>query len=303
MLPALVIHGGAGDVDEKRALAKLKGVQIAAREGWKLLNQSGGSALDAVEAAVRVMEDDENFNAGTGSVLNLDGDVEMDALIMEGHKLNAGAVAAMRDVKNAVSVARLVMEKSEHILIVGQGANRFAEAHGVPRLEPGALITDYEINCLEDVKNKRKGNAPGVGTVGAVAVDKEGRVAVALSTGGTCGKTPGRVGDTPLLGCGGYCDEAVGAVASTGHGESITKACLASTIFNLMKQGVPVQDAAEQSCEFLTARTGGTAGAIAVSKDGHLAVAHTTDKMSWATVSNGELRAGVKWGEEVVEKI
>lgn len=161
--------------------------------------------------------------------------------------------------------------------------------------------------------------------MGAVAVDKDGRVAVALSTGGTCGKTPGRVGDTPLLGCGGYCDEAVGAVASTGHGESIAKACLASTVFNHMKQGehtihtqktiiiiiiqkfcrigVEVQKAAELSCEFLTARTGGTAGAIAVTKDGQVAAAHTTDKMSWAIASNGQLRAGVKWGEEVVENL
>lgn len=155
--------------------------------------------------------------------------------------------------------------------------------------------------------------------MGAVAVDKEGRVAVALSTGGTCGKTPGRVGDTPLLGCGGYCDEAVGAVASTGHGESIAKACLASTVFNHMKQGdhsifthkkynnfvsgVEVQKAAELSCEFLTARTGGTAGAIAVTKDGQVAAAHTTDKMSWAIATNGQLRAGVKWGEEVVETL
>ncbi|XP_065331772.1 isoaspartyl peptidase/L-asparaginase [Cloeon dipterum] len=303
MLPALVLHGGAGDVDDERAQAKLIGVQVAAREGWRILNMQEGSALDAVEAAVRVMEDDPNFNAGTGSVLNFDGDVEMDALVMEGHKLEAGAVACLRDIKNPVSVARLVMEKSEHILIAGQGANRFAEAHGVARLQPEELVTKYEIKCLEDFKNGRKGKPPGVGTVGAVAVDRKGRVAVALSTGGTCGKTPGRVGDTPLVGCGGYCDEAVGAVASTGHGESITKACLASSIFNLMKQGTSIQNAADESCEFLTSRTGGTAGAIAVSKNGETAVAHTTDKMSWAIVSDGELRAGVKWGEEVRDKI
>ncbi|XP_063237320.1 isoaspartyl peptidase/L-asparaginase [Bacillus rossius redtenbacheri] len=295
--PVVLVHGGAGDIPDGRVEAKLSGMRSAAREGYAALAGTG-SVLDAVQAAVRVMEDDPAFNAGRGSVLNIEGEVEMDAIIMEGTNLQAGAVGALRNVQHPVDVARLVMERTPHVLLVGEGAKGFATAAGVPDVPASALVTQASREALESYKRHRdrtltETGGGGVGTVGAVAVDERGHVAFATSTGGTSGKMVGRVGDSPLIGSGGYADDAVGAVSTTGHGESIMKFCLAHYILTLMKQGRSAQEATAAACEEMTRRLSNTGGAITVSSKGDVGIAFTSKRMGWAYQVGDQVFAGV----------
>ena len=271
----------------------------------KILLQ-GGSALDAVEAAIRCMEDDPLFDAGLcGSVLNADGQVEMDAIVATGG--SHGAVAGLRRFKNPVSVARAVMEKSPHVLLMGEGAERFAESVGMQACErPEEFVTEAARNEWRTFKAYRDAvgvlfhsgcgsnaqiSTPTPGsesdptishdTVGAVAVDERGVLAAGTSTGGITGKMPGRVGDSPIYGCGCYLEEGLCAISTTGHGESIIKATLARTASALLEMGVAadLSQALQMALRRMHERTGGCGGMIAANPDGQLEAHFTTERM------------------------
>lgn len=279
--PAIVVHGGAGAIaadDHARACAE--GCLSAARIGHQVLS-AGGTALQAVEAAVVALEDDPHFNAGRGACLTADGDVELDAAVMWGADLSCGAVAALKAFANPVKVARLVLERSAHVLLAGEGAARFARIHGVLPCPPALLVTP---RALERWEREKHGLARKNGTVGAVAIDAAGHVAAATSTGGTSGKLPGRVGDTPLIGCGTYADDRGGAASATGHGESIIKVVLAKFACDRMAAGADARTAAEEAVREL-GRVHGEGGIILVDRGGGLGVAFNAARMSRAWIA------------------
>ncbi len=229
MAKAIIVHGGAWDIPPELHVDHLAGCHAAAAAGWDAL-ASGGSALGAVEAAIRIMEDHPVFDAGRGSHLNADGVVELDAGMMDGASLRAGAVAAVRRIANPITLARHVLHDSPHVFLVGDGAERFALEVGMAPCDPEELIVPRERAMWEARRAEgapaRPDNAfrPSLGdrsadTVGAVALDEMGNLAVGNSTGGTFFKAPGRVGDTPIIGCGLYADNTMGAAACTGWGE------------------------------------------------------------------------------------
>jgi beta-aspartyl-peptidase (threonine type) len=283
-LPAIAVHGGAGELAPEEAsgtleAARLDGVRRACAAGLEAL-RGGGSALDAVEAAVRILEDDPVFNAGTGATLTSAGDVELDASIMDGESLRCGAVAVVRDVRNPVSLARAVMERSEHVLLAGPGASAFARAAGFPPHENALLVTPRQRARFEAAR--RGAAASTTGTVGAVARDLRGHLAAATSTGGTSMKLPGRVGDTPLVGCGTYADDALAAVSCTGHGERIVQLTLARHAADLVGRGLSAMDAAREAVALLRRRVGGDGGLIVLGPDGEPGFAHNTAAMARA---------------------
>ena len=291
--PVIVIHGGAWDIPDEQVDENIKGVEQAAKAGYKILKE-GGTALDAVVAAVNSMEDNPIFDAGIGSVLTTDGTVEMDALIMEGKTLNAGAVAGLRDVRYPIKLARLVMENTPHVLMIGEGANRIADEFKVERITQEELVTEDARKGLEDwLKTKEFGGTFGHETVGAVALDSEGNLAAATSTGGVTGKRVGRVGDVPIIGSGGYADNRVGAVSTTGHGESILKVNLSKLVLSYMDAGMSVQVASEKALGYMAVRVKGNGGLVAVDKDGNIGHAFTTNRMVWASLKEDELESGI----------
>jgi beta-aspartyl-peptidase (threonine type) len=290
---AIIVHGGAGDrVADDDPKTPAEGCLLAARAGHAVLTK-GGSALDAAIEAVRVLEDDPQFNAGTGSTLNADGDVETDASVMTGEG-GAGAVAALRDVKNPILVARLVMEMTPHVLLSGEGARRFAREHGITLLQPGALVIPAARERWRKALAERA-KPTGGGTVGAVACDGQGRVASATSTGGTFMKLPGRLGDTPQIGAGTYAEAGAGAVSCTGLGEAIIKAALSFQMVRGMRGGTPIPSLGVELVEELR-RFGGTGGLIAVNAEAEVGHAFNTMRMARGWVDrdgNGFMGFGV----------
>jgi L-asparaginase / beta-aspartyl-peptidase len=265
--PSIIVHGGGGPVRDDSLPARLEGCQEAALAGWKIL-EPGGSALDAAEAAVVELENNPLFNAGTGSTLNSLGQVEMDAAIMEGETLRAGAVAAIQGIKNPVKLARRVMEDGRHLLFAGEGALLFARQIGFPECSPESLIIARERNRWQEKH----------GTVGCVARDTEGKIAVATSTGGIFNKLPGRVGDSPLIGCGTYANE-YGGVSCTGQGEAITRIVMAKTALDFLKEGADPKAVAQQAITLLAQKTSGTAGLIIIDRRGKISYARNTERM------------------------
>ena len=241
--------------------------------GWRIL-QGGGSAIDAAEEAVAVLEDNPLFNAGTGSTLNSLGKVEMDAAIMEGNSLRAGAVAAVSGVKNPIQLARRVLEDGRHVMLAGEGALAFARQIGFPECSLESLVVGRE----------RKRWEASHGTVGCVAFDSCGRLAVGTSTGGIFDKLPGRVGDSPLLGCGTYADD-YGAASCTGHGEAIIRVVLAKSAVDLLKDMADPQSAAKQAIELLAGKTQSTGGLILVDRHGKIGYARNTMHMPVCWIS------------------
>jgi beta-aspartyl-peptidase (threonine type) len=281
---SMIVHGGAWAIPDAEVEAHLLGVRVALDVGWHLLS-TGASALDACEAAVRVMEDNPTFDAGVGSFLNAAGQVEMDAAVMDGRTLDAGAVAAVGRVRNPVRLARHVMQ-TEHVLVVGAGAEQLAESVGIPCCDPDDLIVSRERErwqrvqadpsfAIEDVFQ-------GHDTVGALALDQSGNLAAAISTGGVPNKLPGRVGDTPLIGCGLYADNQAGACCATGLGESIIRAVLSKSVVDRLARGESAQTAAQQAIETMARRAGGAAGCIVLCPNGSLGVFHNTPRMAYA---------------------
>jgi beta-aspartyl-peptidase (threonine type) len=281
--PVILVHGGAGPAGapDPAVTDRLTGVRAAAAAGWEILAR-GGSALDAVEAAVRLLEDDPDYNAGTGACLTSAGDVELDASIMDGATLRCGAVAAVKDVVNPVTLARAVMERSEHALLVAAGASAFAREVGIPACDNARLITPRQRQRWERHVAERAAPPRSNGTVGAVARDRAGHLAAATSTGGMAMKRPGRVGDTPLVGCGTYADDAAAAVSCTGHGERIIQVTLARACADLVAQGRSAPDAAAEAIRQLGARVGGEGGVIVVGPAGEVGFAHNAEVMSRA---------------------
>jgi len=236
MQPKLIVHGGAWNIPNEMDSAHQNGVTAALKAGYAILEQ-GGSALDAVEKAVNIMEADDTFDAGRGAFLNEIGEIELDAMIMDGRDLGYGAVGAVQNLLNPVSLARKVMEQTEHCFLVGKGAQLFAQRMGFEALDPKALLTTRELEFYHNIKDQVdfKTHHPFQNeprdTVGAVAMDAQGNLAAATSTGGTARKMVGRVGDSPMPGAGGYADNELGAVSTTGWGESIMKVLLAKICF------------------------------------------------------------------------
>jgi beta-aspartyl-peptidase (threonine type) len=273
----IVVHGGAGPhrPDDDVEGAK-RGCLLAARAGYAVLSR-GGTALDAVEAAVRVLEDDPVFNAGIGSAMTSEGRCELDASIMSGATLAAGAVASVTCFQNPITLARKVMEETPHVLLVGPGAEAFGREQRLPTVDNARLVT-------EGARRELAEHRVSQGTVGAVAIDASGHLAAATSTGGTTGKRPGRVGDSPLIGCGTYADDKKGAVSCTGLGEAIIRATLARQAADLAGTGVDGFVAARQAVASLS-RAHGAAGLILVTPSGQLAWAFSTQRLSRAWVN------------------
>ena len=273
--PAIIVHGGAGRGSGEWREARLAGCLKAAAIGWKAI-ETGRTALDAVEAAVAVLEDDPLFNAGTGSSLNRAGEVETDAAIMS-DTLEAGAVAAVSGIRNPIRLARKVLEDGRHVLLAGRGAGDFARDAGIPSVPPETLVTPAQ---HERWKQSH-------GTVGCAALDRAGRLAAGTSTGGTPLKLPGRVGDTPLIGCGTY-GNGDGAASCTGQGEAIIKVVLAKTSVDLLTSGRAPMEAARQAVDLLARRTGAQAGVILVDRVGVVGYAHNAEEMPVCHIVEGE---------------
>src|SRR5260370_9540025 len=245
MTPSLIGRGGAWDIADEAAAACKSGCHRALAAGWPILTR-GGSALDAIEAAIMVLEDDPVFDAGYGSHLNLDGRVECDAIVMNGATLRAGAAAGLQRVKNPIQVARKIFENCPHMMLVAEGAERFAKKRGIQLCKPQDLVSEAKREAWSKCKTDKHaaGHHRGheQGTVGAVVMDRAGNLFAATSTGGTCCKLPGRVGDSPLIGCGCYADSEAGGVSCTGYGEAIMKIVMAKTPVDLLPQPSPSPD-------------------------------------------------------------
>jgi beta-aspartyl-peptidase (threonine type) len=291
--PVIIVHGGAWDIPDRLVDANLNGVEEAVKAGWKVL-EAGGSALDAVVAAVNVLEDNPTFDAGIGSVLTEDRTVEMDALIMDGSNLDAGAVAGLKDVRYPIRLARKVMEETPHVMMIGEGANRLAEEFGLERITQEELVTEEARLEFEEWSEKAEyGDSFGHDTVGSVALDSDGNIATATSTGGVTGKKVGRVGDVPLIGSGGYADKRVGGVSTTGHGEAIMRVNLAKLVLTYMEMGMHIQEASEKALGYMLLMVKGSGGLIALDTDGNMGHAFTTKRMVWASIKDGKLETGI----------
>lgn len=286
----IIVHGGAHTIPDEKIEPHKTGCTRAVEAGAAIL-AAGGSALDAVEAAVRVLEDDPIFNAGFGSMLNSEGEVEMDAGVMEGEHLRAGAVASIRGVRHPISVARQVMEGTEHVLLSGAGAQRFAEERGAELCDPQTMVHDDQRQEWERSKKKR-----GSDTVGCVARDANGTFAAGTSTGGIMHKRPGRIGDSPLVGLGYYADNLAGACSMTGDGESIMRLALAHRVVQSMQSGVDADRAAEEAIAVMVRRVGGEAGCIVIDRHGRIGQAHNSDHLAtaWRTSEMPAAIASVK---------
>jgi beta-aspartyl-peptidase (threonine type) len=290
---SILVHGGAGDVADASRRAHIEGCERAAAAGAKVL-AAGGSALDAVQRAVEALESDPLFNAGTGACLDSDGHIALDASIMDGTTLRAGAVCALPAFENPIAIARRVMDATPHVLLAAEGASRFAVAQGFTPADEASMITDAARRKWEAARAKGAtesyGGAPPTsgGTVGAVARDANGHVAGATSTGGMVNKLAGRVGDSPIVGAGNYADDEAGACSTTGNGEAMIRVCLAKTAVDGLRArsnaALTPEQVSREAMTLMHRRTAQTGGLILVAHDGSLGLARTTRTMSWACV-------------------
>ena len=297
--PVLVVHGGAWAMPDDMVDAHIRGVTNALATGWRVLDR-GGSALDAVEEAVVIMEDDETLDAGRGSFLNRDGKVQLDALIMDGATLRAGGVGCVEHLRNPVRAARKILSESPHVYFVGEGAEKLAAEHGLPLCKNEDLVIPREVARLREYQAEaaQHGNdlfAPTIShdTVGAVALDRNGNIAAATSTGGTLNKAPGRLGDSSLIGCGCYADNLSAAVSTTGWGEPIMKLVLAKWTADRISAGNLPEWAAQEAMNHLKQRVNGHGGIIVLNPQGHFGVAHNTPRMAWAYKTVQKQEAGI----------
>jgi beta-aspartyl-peptidase (threonine type) len=298
----MVIHGGAGTIERSEMTAENEkahraGLEQALKAGYDILER-GGSSLDAVQAAILVLEDDPLFNAGKGAVFTHEGTNELDASIMDGRTLSAGAVAALRHIRNPIILARLVMEKSPHVMLEGEGAEAFAKKMGVKFVDQKYFYTDERWQSLQKEKAKRS-PAPTPdkdrhGTVGAVALDKSGNLAAGTSTGGTTNKQFGRIGDSPIIGAGTYANNRTCAVSCTGDGEYFIRSLAAYDVSAMMEyKGMPVPEAAQAVIEKV-GRLGGTGGLVALDQDGNFAMPFNTSGMYRGNVdSDGKISVAI----------
>jgi len=298
--PVLVIHGGAWAIPEDMVDAHLRGVRNAIAAGWRVLD-AGGTALDAVEQSVVIMEDDDTFDAGRGAFLNREGKVQLDALIMDGATLRAGGVGCVEHLRNPIRAARKILSESPHIYFVAEGAERFAVEHGIPLCKNEDLIIPREVERLREfqshlAEHEKDLFAPTIShdTVGAVALDCDGNIAAATSTGGTLNKAPGRLGDSSLIGCGCYADNASAAASTTGWGEPIMKLVLAKWSADRVSAGNSPEWVAPEAMNYLQARVQGHGGIILLDARGRFGIAHNTPRMAWAFKTSKEEAAGIE---------
>jgi L-asparaginase / beta-aspartyl-peptidase len=269
---AIVIHGGAGPMTKLNMDTSLErqykeSLTVALHTGKKILAE-GGTALDAVEMTIRVMEDNPLFNAGKGAVFTHEGKNELDASIMDGSNLAAGAVAAVTDIKNPISAARMVMTRSPHVLLTGAGASQFAKEQGLEIVPPSYFYTQRRWNDLQEILKKEK-----KGTVGCVALDRHGNLAAGTSTGGMDNKRYNRIGDTPIIGAGTYANNATCAISATGHGEYFIRWTVAHDISALMEyKGMSIHDAADLVVNKKLVKAGGSGGVIGLDRKGNIAM-------------------------------
>jgi beta-aspartyl-peptidase (threonine type) len=300
----LVLHGGAGvwrnELTPERERESREAMRVALMVGHGIL-RTNGTSLDAVEAAIRVLEDSPVFNAGKGSVLTSEGTVEMDASIMDGAAKKAGAVASVKRIKNPITAARAVMEKSPHLMMVGEGAEAFAKEQGTRLVSPSYFITPFRKEQWERAKKKpavrRTAEAEArdvIGTVGAVALDARGNLAAGTSTGGMLNKKFGRVGDSPIIGAGTYANNATCAVSATGHGEYFIRSVVAHDVSALMEyKGMSVRGASDEVIRKV-GDLGGKGGFIALDRQGRVAMPFNTDGMFRGIIrANGEISIAV----------
>jgi beta-aspartyl-peptidase (threonine type) len=286
----VLVHGGAGELLPQDVERHHAGCRVAVAAAAAVLGQ-GGTSLDAVERAVLALEDDPVFNAGTGAVLNEAGLVELDASIMEGARLQAGAVCALPPFAHPIAIARAALEDGRHVLYAGEGAERFALEKGFVRVTSEAMTTGTARERWAAARARMAIDSPALpahgpgGTVGAVAVDTRGSVAAATSTGGISMKRAGRVGDSPMIGAGNYADDDLGACSATGHGESAMRVCLARSAVDLLRARVDPEEAAAAVIRSMTDRVGGHGGVILVDRFGRLGLAHNTAHMTWAAAA------------------
>ncbi|MFY9854329.1 MAG: isoaspartyl peptidase/L-asparaginase [Terracidiphilus sp.] len=323
--PTLLVHGGAWAIPADAAAAHQAGVRNALETGYAVLS-CGGSSIDAVEAAVTVLEDDPTFDAGRGSFLTSDGTVQLDALLMDGGRMKAGGVACVERLRNPIQAARLVLEHSQHVYFVGAGAEQFAHSHGMSLIDNAELVLDRErerlahakvresagfgdntfsgldsplLPVLHDDKSPETAASDDLArfsshdTVGAVALDARGDLAAATSTGGTLNKTPGRVGDSSLIGCGCYADNLSAAVSLTGWGEPIMKLVLGKWATDRVATGTAPEIAAREAISYLFNRLGGHGGIILLGPDGRFGFAHNTPAMAWGLATSAGLQTGL----------
>lgn len=297
MKPALIIHGGAGSWQDVSAGPVLEAMQAACAPARDLL-LAGGSALDVVERAVMLLEEQPLFDAGRGSYLNRSGEVEMDALIIDAQEGNFGAVSAVRRVRSAIQLARLVMEKTPYSFFTGAGADALAAELGLPLIPNIELVTEGTLRLFQKHRAGQPQPPEAFGTVGAVALDAEGRLASATSTGGIPNKPAGRVGDTPLFGSGGYADRRYGAASATGVGEHIMRVLLSKYAIDCIGQGQTAQQAATAAGHYINGFFDPSeAGIIIVDREGRIGAAHTTARMPIAWVeADGTVRASMGGG-------
>ncbi len=285
MIPyALVLHGGAvtlrpGELSPEEAAFQRQGLRQALQAGWEILHQ-GGPALDAVEAAVRTLEDNPHFNAGRGASLTRQGEAELDAAIMDGRTLQAGAVSGVRYVQNPIALARTVLEHSPHVFLTGDGALELALEHGLPLAPPGYFQTAKTRQQWLELAGQEPTPLSGHDTVGAVALDQAGNLAVATSTGGMDGQRKGRVGDSPVLGGGTYASNEACAVSCTGDGELIMRGALAHEVYALVKyRNLPLAEACQAAVHLRDDELRGDKGLIALDPHGNVGLAFTTNVM------------------------
>ncbi len=277
-----MVHGGAGREAAEERAPRRAGLARAAEAGWQVLAR-GESALEAVVEAVVVLEDDPHFNAGLGSVLTAEGTLEMDASVMAGETLAAGAVGVVSGVANPVRLARTVLAEGREVLLVGEAAAALAARHGLPRCPPEMLVT------AEARRRWREGRPATGETVGAVARDGDGHVAAATSTGGVAGKRSGRVGDSAVIGAGTYADDRLGAGSATGPGEAIIRLCLVRSALELVGRGLDASWVARHTLAELERRLGAAAGLVLIDPAGRIGIAHSTEAMAaaWRSEENG----------------
>jgi beta-aspartyl-peptidase (threonine type) len=297
--PVLVVHGGAWAIPDDMVEAHLKGVRNAMAAGWRVLER-GGTALDAVEETVVIMEDDETFDAGRGSFLNRDGKVQLDAFIMDGATLRGGGVGCVERIANPVRAARKILSDSPHVYFVAEGAERFASEHGIPLCRNEDLIIPREVERLRQFQQRAEQSpdlfAPAIShdTAGAVALDRVGNIAAATSTGGTLNKAPGRLGDSSLIGCGCYADNRTAAASTTGWGEPIMKLVLAKWAADRVASGSAPEWVAAEAINYLKDRVNGHGGIILLDARGRFGIAHNTPRMAWALQTSKEASSGIE---------
>ncbi|GJQ73307.1 hypothetical protein Trydic_g13678 [Trypoxylus dichotomus] len=288
----VLVHGGAGTIPESISARKIEGVQNAAHEAYISLKETG-SALDAIERAIKIMENNEVFNAGYGSYLNEEGNIEMSASIIEGGELSAGACYILNDIKHPIALAKVIMMKTKHVLLTGHGAMQFAYENGFQKLPAGMLVSPGAKQLWE---KKKTSSIEDGSDVGAIVLSKNGHLVAGVSAGGRNRRVPGECNDGCYLGSGVYADNTAGAVCCTGDGTSLAKMCLAYAITKNMIT-LPVMEVIKLKLDILKKRLNQQAGVITISKTGEIGVFFTTPNMVWACQQGRNVRYGIKPGE------